>query len=321
MKIRCAGPMRGRREPLCKTDEATLSKLFTKGGREMVERLQPLDDTPQHFVLAFTSWDFGTRLNPKKPAYHLIKALALEFAHSLFPENFLTYHELRFFRKGSLSYSAAYSDVIPDDTGVIARRRAAMRSYYAASDDAAKNAIKEEANAVERSLNPDIPLLVNMVGGAGVGIAHPEANYHIHDGRTIFFEVGTLDLSSAIQFARAAGAADAIGLLAMIYSIEIHNAAGNYTARTTTDDLTRRCCMTYLSKSFSELKEIFHSIFMHDHLPETLLVAGGDVVKYPVSHHAAYGTGLRRWHDISEGSLALDPATSESIDRILRNQY
>jgi len=323
MKIRCARPIKGRRKPLCTTDEAKVSRVFTKD-RVLVERLQHLPEftgsSPTVFNLQLSEI-YIDHFSPKYPTYHLMKALALETAHSLFPENFLHLHEIRFFSEADQRYSVAYSDFIPDETGVIARRRKIMKRYYRARDKTARLSIKEKFDREERSITPDLVPAVKRAQAAGIAVPHPEANYHLSGGKIVFFEVDTIDLPAAVSFSRLAADDSALGLLAMMYASYVRVLAYRAIQNPAVIQERKELCHSYESQSLSSLKTVFHSIFLDRIESDSMMQEKYNVVKNHFDGWSGLAAAIREYFGVSEESLALDARTSEEMDRILRHQF
>ncbi|MFH1394397.1 MAG: hypothetical protein ABIH29_05975 [Candidatus Micrarchaeota archaeon] len=215
MRIRVAKPPKGKREPICEGDEARVSRITTGKFKGLVERLQPFrpelspmqkrhlafcDGQEQELIVpGFPFSVMGeedTVFYSTKVSYHVLKALAGRCAFSMFPENFVNTHELRFFQNNDGLQAATYSDFVPDDTGVIARIKAVKERYYAAMRDNnmdASERIKAELDEAELVGNPKIAVIRNQMEELGIFPSHPEANYHLNGGKTVFFEINSID--------------------------------------------------------------------------------------------------------------------------------
>jgi len=205
--IKFAPPVKGKRELLCRTDEATVSRIrapFLKYDG-MVERMQPVS-IPQKdkvkgimFNLRFGSGDLGVNYGPVDIMYHLMKFLSLRAAKSKFPENIVNAVELRVFRCHGAAHTAMYSDFVSDDNGVIARRKKAMRRFYGKTSTKEKIQIITAADRCETKMNPKLGPLASKIRKAGYSLCHPEANYHVSDGATIFFEIDRVEIHKVLN--------------------------------------------------------------------------------------------------------------------------
>ncbi len=231
-RIILAPPIRGRRESICKSDEAKVSRMIRpEKYAGMVERLQVGDDSPfsksMRFVIHPTP--DGTNLYPvypENPANPILRFLSLRFARSLFPDNFVDMHELRISTKaGGKLASAMYSDYVPDETGVIPRRAEFFRLFYGTKDSWRQEQIRQDATRTEHESCATLTEVSRMMGLSGIIVPHPEANYHVSDGKVVFFEVLGIDLPKA--FAAVDGLAPGIGepivLLSMIYGVMLRD--------------------------------------------------------------------------------------------------
>ncbi|MFH0738153.1 MAG: hypothetical protein V1827_06390 [Candidatus Micrarchaeota archaeon] len=325
MKISCSRPIEGRRVPLCRTDEAAISRVSTKDGRELVERLQQFSASTESqsttsFELAYPD-NHSVHICPRRSVYHVMKALALDAARSLFPDNFLHLHEIRFFREGDQRFSASYSDFIPDETGVMGRRKEAMDAYYRSDDHAVRLLIREGSERIERGLNPDLAPAIARTAEAGIRVPHPEANYHLHAGKTIFFEVGGIDIHPAARSARGSGNIEALGLLAMLYSSYLRVLADDALTSASVNPVLKPCYESFRDEGFGELKRVFHLIFMDSDRFDFLLQKGYDAIKLHFSMWMERASKIAQGSGLPKFPFALDAATSEDMDRILREQY
>jgi hypothetical protein len=190
MTIVCAPPIEGVKKTLiCKGDEARVSKFHTSKG-VMVERYQDFsrDVPPVSFFLSrlmFDGAECKDFFSPVDRRYFLIKYQALRLARMLFPDNFVKASSLHVQDKSC----AMYSEFVPDENGAKERIRQAMKRYYSTADTKKRLRIIEETNRKEQELNPELESLVKDIEATGISLAHPEANYHISGGKTVFFEV------------------------------------------------------------------------------------------------------------------------------------
>jgi len=205
--IKYAPPVKGKRKLLCRTDEATVSRIRAPFSSYdgMVERIQPVS-TPEKdkvkgimFNLRFGSGDLGVNYGPVDIMYHLMKFLSLRAAKSTFPENIVNVVELRIFRRHGAVQTAMYSDFVSDDNGVIARRKEAMRRFYVNTSPKEKLQIITSADRCERKMNPSLGPLALKIQRTGYSLSHPEANYHVSDGATVFFEIDGVGIHKVID--------------------------------------------------------------------------------------------------------------------------
>ncbi len=99
--------------------------------------------------------------------------------------------------------AAMYSDFVPDETGVIARREEFSRRFYSSDDYAERKAIQLESNAAEHASNPALANFARVMELSGISVPHPEANYHVAGEKTVFFEVLGVDVRKAFSAAAA----------------------------------------------------------------------------------------------------------------------
>lgn len=231
-RIILAPPIRGRREPICKSDEARVSRLNKpEKYAGMVERLQVGDDSPfsksMRFVIHPTP--DGTNLFPvfpENPANPMLRFLSLRFARSLFPDNFVNMHELRISaRAGGKLASAMYSDYVADETGVIPRRAEFFRKFYETKDIGRQEQIQQDAMRSEHESCASLSEVSRIMELSGIIVPHPEANYHVSGGKVVFFEVLGLDLPKAFEAVNgfAPGIGEPIVLLSMIYGVMLRD--------------------------------------------------------------------------------------------------
>ena len=245
LRIMHAPPVEGERKLICKTDEARVSRIHGRppyGG--MVERLQRVErkhGKVQNFMILMKNEQYASSglIGQHEPLYHVIKFLALGMARAIFPDNIVNVHELRFFTRRGKLYAATYSDFVPDESGVVERLRAVRVRYNRAKTREADLRIIGEADEEERRLNPNLGELVEKIEkGCGILLAHPEANYHMSDGKIVFFEANGLDFGEMLE----AGIVAAQGTgshLALDMAVWMLSAYTSQTSRTSTvmDDL------------------------------------------------------------------------------------
>jgi hypothetical protein len=190
-----------------------------------VERLQGNEVDLDHSFSIFCGGSLRN-IYASPPAYPIMKFVSLLFAGAVFPDNVVRMRELRI----SVLQAATYSDYVPDDNGVIARRAAAMREFYRAvsgseGESESQLRIKQEADEEERRLNPGLVEAAEKMREAGIIIAHPEANYHVAGSRTVFFEISGLDIKDALS--ASSGNERALKLLSLIYALHLRDMANN----------------------------------------------------------------------------------------------
>ncbi len=219
-------PPAGRRERICKADEAIVSRICAPSSayHGMVERIQPLRDPSSDGMIFTTSYrNVDFREGCSEPIFHIGRFLALRAANALFPLNVVAAREQRIFTRRGRLYAATYSDFVPDDSGVIERRRETMRGYYRllrrAGQDAAF-AFREAQDRVERGLNPDLPILAARMAQAGACVSHPEANYHVSGTSTVFFEIDSLDVPRCAEAARESDCIPALEAIAALVAFK-----------------------------------------------------------------------------------------------------
>lgn len=205
--IRKTPPVKGERERICRTGEATISRIHVPGMPYdgMVERLQKIPKGGKrrvgHFAcgLAFpASSTSGYLMNDANAHYHILKFLALGAARLLFPRNLVNAPELRVFERRGSRYAATYSDFVPDESGVIERLGAARRRFYGAGAGR-RDEVGREVDAEERRRNPQLEPLIEKIEMKGTFLlAHPEANYHLAYGNTVFFEVQGINVAEVL---------------------------------------------------------------------------------------------------------------------------
>jgi hypothetical protein len=231
-RIILAPPVRGRRESICKSDEARVGRMIRpEKYAGMVERLQVGDNNPfsksMKFVI-FPSPDGDNRypVNPADPSNPLLRFLSLRFARSLFPDNFVDMRELRISKKtGGKLVSAMYSDYVPDATGVIPRRDEYFRKFYGTTDGGRQKNIQQEAMRIEHESCATLSNVSRMMDLAGIIVPYPEFNYHVSNGKVVFFEVLGIDFPQAFAAVNdfAPGIGEPIVLLSMIYGVMLRN--------------------------------------------------------------------------------------------------
>lgn len=181
-----------KKELMCRSDEATVSKLKYTG---LVERLQKVSlDPSRPQVFSLSTPDCSERqFTPNQLAYHVLRFQALRLAKKLFPDNFVDVRRLHIFRGKHGLESATYSDFVPDEDGNAKRQARYRRIFYRIPDSHQQNRMVDMVDAAERLRNPSLRDICERIEDAGLTIAHPEMNYHISDAKTVFFEICKVD--------------------------------------------------------------------------------------------------------------------------------
>ncbi len=188
---------------ICKGEEATVSRIRSRNRYNgMVERLEvfPKKSNTSYFRLQYLGKEDW--LGNSSPYFHMSKILSLCLGGCLFPDNFVKVHELRFFDRGKNRFAATYSDFVPDRNGVIKRRAEAMRRYYNEKSKRGRDNVRKEHDKIEIRANPELSALAARILDSGLHIPHPEANYHLSDGKIVFFELADVDIVKCIEAAR-----------------------------------------------------------------------------------------------------------------------
>ncbi len=293
MIIKYAGPVRGGRELMCKTDEAQVSRIRGSSARYegMVERLQTNATVGRDhsFAIKGTNGDYHGnprsyeyRVSAESCIYHFGRFLALRAARALFPDNIVDVRELRMRRENGVLYSATYSDFVSDDNGVIKRRADTMREFYArtfASEDARRRFVAA-ADRAERRLNPDLEPLSSRIKEAGIGLSHPEQNYHLSDGTTVFFEIDDIDPKKVATAALEAGAKQAIKAVANMYALTVKHIAVLEMFKDNSNRLFRNVADTALPYTYGYVLEILSNpeLDKYDWIAHPMEFITGDVV-------------------------------------------
>jgi len=263
LNIRLEGPPNARRRIIFKGDEATISLLGSKrplreadgsgdtlpsfaragfsrfdGLVERLQRIRPISrektisELPvafrQEFGFCISSWSLR-KYTPDDPMYHILKYAALRLAGRMFPGNFLPAHELHIFHAGRSTYSAMYSDHVPGSEGALERRKDQYRRYYEASSDDERGRVQKMNDDTERRMCPGLIPKAMEVRSAGLLVRHPEANYAMHEGKVLFFEIAGLDIDLALSWAKEKPQADRLLILediAYIHAATIRNRVG-----------------------------------------------------------------------------------------------
>ncbi len=317
MKISCARPVGGRRELICRGDEATVSRVRgVRGYAGMVERLQRIPSYKEAIQLTtFNIWtarhgdmNLDIAIRPDTTTYHLLRFVSLRFAKAIFPENFVDCHEIRFFREEGHRYAATYSDFVPDDNGVVQRRKRYAEAFYAEEDEEQQEKIRERMHEKERKMNPSlVPTVRDLREVGGIILAHPEANYHLSDGSLVFFEIEGIDIWDASAFSYN----DEIqGYLSLFYAIVLRQASYHIM-----DNSSRGCyreaAAGFAACDFDELVRIAHFILYKD--SKKMLEEFGCAIKNGIEHY-------RKLKSLWRGMLVNEEAIKD-IDRIMRDDF
>jgi hypothetical protein len=231
MLVKYAPPVKGMREPVCERNEANVSRIrgASPPYEGMVERLQRIAAGPKDQEFRILVARYRYLLGPDNPLYHVGRFLALRAAKALFPRNIVDANELRVFRKSGALQAATYSEFVGDGNGAIKRRTGIMREFDEREFGSreAELAFIQATDRAERDLNPELAVLPASLKRAGMEINHPEANYHLHNGTTVFFEINNIDLVKAAGAALDAGAdgKPAIAAIAAIYALLVRQEA------------------------------------------------------------------------------------------------
>ncbi len=199
MKIIMGKPEPGRRSLICRGDEAKVTRLSSGRMEGLVERISHVNlaDFSIYDVKRFTlksQWgniDDGI-FNSIEPGHHVMKFLAHGYARVLFPENFPRFHEFRAHCTHPRFVYSSYSDYVPDSTGTIERKTRDRKKFYEHADG---YPIKIRAIQFERIVTPGLADAIEKISRAGIIIDHPEANYHVHDGKIVFFDIDGISMN------------------------------------------------------------------------------------------------------------------------------
>ncbi len=317
MKISCGRPVGGRRELLCRGDEAVVSKVRGVRGYEgMVERLQLIpspekEDLTFNFDVWTTRECISLRIGTGAASHHLLRFVALRFAKSLFPKNFVDCHEMRFFREGDQRYAAMYSDFVPDDNGLVQRRKRYMEAFYAEQDEKLREDIRDRMHLEERTMNPSLAQMIRDLRKVGIVLAHPEANYHLSDDSLVFFEIEGLDIYDASAFSYN----DEIqGYLSLFYAISLRHVAYHIAQQSSAHAIIRRAAFEFASWDFGELVRIAHFILYIDiYYREKSMAKIDKAIKKGIGYYL-YLKPL--WRE-----LLVDAEAIKDVDRIIREDF
>lgn len=310
--IRHAPPVKGKRERICRTDEATVSRIHAPGTPYdcMVERLQKIDGEREkrqffQFSAEGTPWLFS-EVESSRAQYHILKFLALGLAGRMFPDNFVRARELRLSK--SKRCAATYSGFVKDDDGAIGRQGKARRRYYAAQTDKEKDESRERTDREERARNPQMVKLIEEVRDGGILLAHPEANYHLCDGKIVFFEVQGIELTTLLRTGRErfiqCDDAGILELTAAAYAVLMEHWFFNMSNHAANQHLADWFCEYIWHFTSHELREEILRIFMGDprHI-RFLLESGSDIFKSPLKTWIGGGFSGA----LKKSSLCIDP--------------
>ncbi len=221
-------PVKGDKERLCESDEARVSLLRSpKKYAGMVERLQEPGPSRQPMEMSFSltltrNPSEGTYdIPPAFPASFILRFLAMRLARSIHPDNFINPREMRISAGKGGILAAMYSDFVPDETGVIGRRTEFSRMFYSVDTREEQMRVRKVADHAEHASNPALENCLRMMELSGIYIPHPEANYHVADGKTVFFEVTGIDARKAFFAAMhfAPDPAESLALLSTMTAV------------------------------------------------------------------------------------------------------
>ncbi len=208
LRVKPALPI-DRKEHIFTGEEAVVSRVWSKklpwlDG--LVERKQEMRNPVQRGVgpghdralVGFCgNGNWVHTLEDKQEEYSYFVFASINFANSLFPENIINPRHFRVIAEGELKKFAIYSGYVRDETDVLERKRKAMELYYTSGMDC--NTIRNTADRIENKLNQECERLGGEISNAGPGILHPELNYQVQDGKTIFFEVEGIRMNAAVE--------------------------------------------------------------------------------------------------------------------------
>lgn len=263
MAIKIKPPVEGKREKITKGDEAEVSRLFCTKEKKyegLVERFQrfPSFKDPRFFL------SLGGRRKPRTDFLfyptslncHILRYVAMNLSKEFFPDNFLDSRELRLSTSlNGRSIAATYSPFVPDESGVIERwKRVRIDIDHAVAHARgqdfflgpllAQQALREvvnKANAHENKLNPQLQNLPNLMQESGIHLAHPQANYHVFSGNTVFMEAGGIDL---VLIAKKAASLkgkkreDVLGKISALYAMLLLYGSGSKRGNSDTEEVS-----------------------------------------------------------------------------------
>ncbi len=201
MLVRVRKPPEGARKFVFKGDEAVVRKLTSGGYEGMAERVQGFE------LIRGTSVSFGlscdgrniSRIGSTELTYHILKFASLVLAKAIFPYNFINARELRLYNEGKCSFSAMYSDFIEDENGVNKRRRRFMDRFYTHARTMDAECERSKFGREEQGMNPELARIIERIKRAGLAIPHPEANYQISNGQTVFLEIKEIEIDNVLR--------------------------------------------------------------------------------------------------------------------------
>ncbi len=228
MLVTFSPPVKGTRKPIGKSNEASVWTISGTSTRYdgMVERLQPVVSRPIDQDFGIIIPPYCHLLRPSSSFYHVSRFLALKAAKALFPDNIVDARELRMFMRDGVQHAATYSGFVSDDNGAVQRHAESMRRFYETEFASRQEEMEfiAKMDRVERAFNPELNWLPDAIRVVGLEPNHPEANYHLSNGKTVFFEINSIDLVKAAEAALDAGAAGkpAMEAVAAIYALLVH---------------------------------------------------------------------------------------------------
>jgi len=222
MTIIVRRPVEGKRQSITEGDEAKISRIISTPERRyqgMVERIQEINERdtgqPARLFLSLR----GTKkalmefqYYPCQLEMHMLRHIATRLAKILYPKNFINYRELRFFNDGDATFAANYSDFVSDENGALKRvEDLRKRIRGTVRNESAKHMILGQiyamtamsrmiatGNKAEDRRNPELIEVSDAMMKEGIHVAHPQLNYHVSNGRTVFMEVGGVDLVKSL---------------------------------------------------------------------------------------------------------------------------
>ncbi|MBI5047044.1 hypothetical protein HZC07_04935 [Candidatus Micrarchaeota archaeon] len=193
--INLGPPPQSKKLPFSKpdSDEAQVTKRAI-GRSEWIERRQKTHGTGQKFKIG------GREIYSGTVEGHILRAGAVIFASSLYPENIVDIRRLYLFRKNGKDHAASYSFPIESDPQIAERRGKYLRAYNRETNEEIRKRMRRTFDRLERDRNPELLGLTGQLRTAGIIPSHPEANYEM-DQRTratVFFEMDSVDFYKAL---------------------------------------------------------------------------------------------------------------------------
>jgi hypothetical protein len=277
LQVRYQEPPKGRRQYLCRGDEALVRRIISGSHDGLVERIQELG--PQRRSNEISTFQLFCRGNSDSVSlfgstelsYHLLKFLALGMAHCLCPDYVVEPHELRAYRRHGRKYVATYSSFVPDETGVIERRERIMKRYYSLASDNAREQLRAKADEEEwKLIEPFQHGFISLLR-SGLDVAHPTANYHVSNGKMVLFEIDSLDMEKALTLSVRASVTtgpeqerytEGLAYLSTIYSIALKAwALRAFLSRAHSRDFSGPTHDVVMERDFNEMFLDLYSLF------------------------------------------------------------